>query len=179
MIFFTSDTHFNHSNILKYCPRRSEAFADIAQHDEYIISDWNSKITDDDTVFHLGDFALGAIPDSYSILDRLNGEKVLITGNHDRRHIKQPDFRNRFAAIKFGYHEVELKYNGQKVMICLCHYPMQSWNKWHYGSFHLHGHVHGNPVKIRFNNMMDVGIDTHPSLGIWGKDEALDFASKY
>lgn len=171
MIFFTSDQHFRHARILKYCPNRK--FSSIEDHDEYLIKVWNETVKKDDTVFTLGDFAFGRVEDSFGILDRLPGKKVLITGNHDVRHLKRPEFRERFAAIKYGYHEVEVSFRGHTALIVLCHFPLQSWNKSRYGSFHLFGHVHNHPVLLPLANMADVGVDTKPDLGLWEKNEIL------
>lgn len=121
----------------------------------------------------MGDFAFGKVEDSYTILDQLKGQKVLITGNHDERHLKFQDFKNRFAAVKYGYHEIEVSFNGQVSMIVLCHYPLQSWNKARYGSFHFHGHVHNHPVQLPLANMADVGIDTKADLSLWEKNDIL------
>lgn len=160
-----------HANILKYCPNRK--FNNIEEHDAHLIKVWNEKVKNDDTIFTLGDFAFGRVEDSYPILDKLNGKKILITGNHDVRHLKFYDFKSRFAAIKYGYHEIEVSFRGHTAFIVLCHFPLQSWNKSRYGSFHFHGHVHNNPVLLPLANMADVGVDTRDDLSPWGKDEIL------
>ncbi len=77
--FFTSDTHFNHANIIKFCNR---PFKDVEQMNDVMIANWNSVIGKDDTVFHLGDFCLGGAAEWTKILDRLNGKIYLIMGNH-------------------------------------------------------------------------------------------------
>ena len=82
--FFTSDTHFNHANIIKFCNR---PFKDVEQMNEVMIANWNSVIGKDDTVFHLGDFCLGGAAEWTKILDRLNGKIYLIMGNHDLKNI--------------------------------------------------------------------------------------------
>lgn len=81
MIWFTSDTHFSHENILKYCDR---PFSNTDHMDEAIIANWNAVVGMDDTVYHLGDIALGPIDKSLPKISRLNGHKVAILGNHDR-----------------------------------------------------------------------------------------------
>lgn len=174
MIFFTSDTHFLHRNILKHCPNRK--FESVEEHDEHLINAWNSVVSRDDVIFHLGDFAFGPIESSFLILDRLKGKKVLITGNHDVRHLKNADFRSRFAAIKFGYHEVEVSFQGHTSLVVLCHYPLESFNKMRYGAFHLHGHCHtplGELKVRRMSRRKDVGVDSRDDHAPWGKDELL------
>ena len=55
-VFFTSDTHFNHTNIIRFCNR---PFKDVTHMNETIIANWNSVVGPDDIIFHLGDFCLG------------------------------------------------------------------------------------------------------------------------
>lgn len=81
MMYFTSDTHFSHINIIRYCDR---PFSDTDHMDEEIIRRWNETVDPDDTVFHLGDIALGPIEKSLPKVARLNGHKIAILGNHDR-----------------------------------------------------------------------------------------------
>lgn len=163
-----------HANILKYCPNRK--FDTVSEHDDHLIKMWNERVGPNDSIFHLGDFAFGKIEDSYGILDRLNGKKILVSGNHDVRHLKSSDFKSRFAAIKFGYHEVEVSFRGHTAFIVLCHYPLESFNKMRYGSFHIHGHTHTQfgTLKTRFiKNRKDIGVDSRLDLSPWGKDELL------
>ena len=84
--FFTSDTHFNHANIIRFCNR---PFKDVTQMNETLIANWNSVIDKDDTVFHLGDFCLGGAAEWTQVLNRLNGKIYLIMGNHDLKNIRQ------------------------------------------------------------------------------------------
>lgn len=79
-IWLISDTHFGHSNILKYEPVL-RPFKTIQQHDEELIYRWNHVVKPDDTVWHLGDVAFGR--ENLEVLDRLNGRKNLVPGNHD------------------------------------------------------------------------------------------------
>lgn len=176
MIFFTSDTHFCHANILKYCPNR--VFDSVDEHDEHLIRVWNDKVKEDDIIFHCGDFAFGPIEKSYDILDRLKGKKVLITGNHDVRHMKSQYFKEKWKAIFRGYHEVEVRFEQHTQLIVLCHYPLQTWNKSHYGSFHFHGHCHGKPIRLQLKHMIDIGVDLSPDFAPWGKDEVLTHLTK-
>lgn len=101
MIFFTSDTHFSHVNILKYCNR---PFKDTDHMDEEIIRRWNETVSPDDTVFHLGDIALGPIVTSLPKIARLNGRKIAILGNHDRPFMRagkadEEDWWQRYEEV--------------------------------------------------------------------------------
>lgn len=79
--FFTSDTHFGHARIIELSNR---PFKDVTHMNEMIVHNWNALVRPDDTVFHLGDVALGPIEDSLKYIMRLNGRKILVVGNHDR-----------------------------------------------------------------------------------------------
>ena len=78
--YFTSDTHFGHRNILEY-EKEARPFETVEEMNEQLIANWNDTVRPKDIVFHLGDFAFGAI--NVPIADRLNGYKRLVMGNHD------------------------------------------------------------------------------------------------
>lgn len=80
MIYFIADTHFYHENIIKYCNR---PFKNSKQMNEYIVNKWNSVVTKDDIVYHLGDVGFGSTDELKELVGRLNGTKILIRGNHD------------------------------------------------------------------------------------------------
>lgn len=88
MIWFTSDTHFGHARIIELSGR---PFKDVSHMNEMLVHNWNSVVVPDDRVFHLGDVALGPIMDSLKYISRLNGEIVLLDGNHDRRFMAKND----------------------------------------------------------------------------------------
>ena len=81
-IFVKSDTHFNHKNIIKCCNR---PYKDVEEMNEAIISNWNNSVTNDDIIYHLGDFGFGTKEELKQIFNRLNGQKYLIMGNHDKK----------------------------------------------------------------------------------------------
>ena len=87
-VFFTSDTHFFHKNILKHCPLRKELCNaldenDISSWDDWMVDRWNKVIGKHDIVYIIGDFAFGSAELAKKILGKLNGKKFLILGNHD------------------------------------------------------------------------------------------------
>jgi calcineurin-like phosphoesterase family protein len=117
-IFVTSDTHFAHYNIIKYCNR---PFSDLIEMHECLIKNWNDIVSPDDLVFHLGDFQM---PSDFYILNkivtRLNGDKILIKGNHD--------YLDDSAYLNAGFLDVctiweGILYNTKFVM---CHYQNKS-----------------------------------------------------
>ena len=82
-IFLTSDTHFNHANLISMCPESRGHFSSIEEMNESIIEYWNAIIPPDAIVYHLGDLCMGKSEDIEPILKRLNGHIILIRGNHD------------------------------------------------------------------------------------------------
>ena len=107
-LFFTSDTHFGHANILKYCNR---PFTNIQEHDEEIVKRWNEVVPEDGIVFHLGD--IGFCSETYlrDILEKLNGKIYWIIGNHDWRRITKaiiPRFEciTQQMVIRIGSHNI-------------------------------------------------------------------------
>lgn len=156
--WFTSDTHFNHANIIAYSNR---PFRDLEEMTAAIVTNWNSLVRPGDTVFHLGDFALSYGskhgPLIESLLGMLNGNKWLITGNHDRKEVVKS---RKWVAVK-DYHEIKVDFGGvHKQRIVMCHYAMQVWNQMHRGSWMLHGHSHGSLRDIG-GKKLDVGVDVH------------------
>jgi calcineurin-like phosphoesterase family protein len=89
MLFFTADTHFGHANIIKYCQR---PFSSVEEMNETLIANWNRVVAAEDTVYHLGDVALG---DAKPVLDRLKGKIVLIVGSPKRQLSALPSASRR------------------------------------------------------------------------------------
>ena len=81
MIYYIADMHFGHTNVIRFDDR---PFADTEQMDEVLIQNWNERITADDTVYVLGDAFWKNEENSIRIMERLQGHKHLIQGNHDR-----------------------------------------------------------------------------------------------
>lgn len=147
-IWFTSDTHFGHENILKYCDR---PFDSVEEMNEQMIDNWNSVINNKTVVYHLGDFAYrNSVEECKEILDRLKGKIHLIKGNHDHKDILKFDRWESVSDI------VNLKYRKKKLV--LFHYPIRSWNGRWRGSIHLYGHVHGQGEE--YGKSLDVGVDS-------------------
>lgn len=156
-IFFTSDLHFGHKNIITYEDRPFETTEEM---DNAMIDKWNNKVQKSDSVYILGDFSFGDKDYTINILDRLNGHKYLIKGNHDHV-IKYEEVANKFVWIK-DY--CTIKYN--KLKFIMFHYPIQVWEGCHYGSIHLYGHVHSDkedhhPLLEQLKNAYNVGADVN------------------
>jgi len=150
-IWFVSDTHFGHANIIRYCER---PFKDVHEMDEVLIKNWNERVKPGDLVYHLGDFALSAPAEVPNYVRRLNGTIQLIHGNHDR-FLKQK--RNDNYGFNWIGPYKEIKIDGQ--LIVLCHYPFLTWRSSHRGSWALHGHCHGNLKRDMAARRLDIGVD--------------------
>ena len=132
-VYFTSDLHFGHKNIIRFDNR---PFKSVEEMDETLICNWNKKVNNDDLVYILGDISWYNDEKTCEIFSRLNGRKILIKGNHDRVH---GNIKNYFEEIT-DYKEITL--DGKH--ITLCHYPIVFFNRHHYGAFMFYGHVHNS-----------------------------------
>lgn len=140
-VWWTSDTHFFHENIIKYCNR---PFSDQHEMNDFMIERWNSRVNNGDVVIHVGDFLFGKKNDWNNILDRLNGDIVLVEGNHDRQNLKDASIRSRFKEI---HNLWEVRIGDSNRIFSVCHYPMLTWRGRWYGDIHVHGHSHGGLEK--------------------------------
>ena len=131
MIYYIADMHFGHKNILDYDKR---PFVDTEQMDEEIIRRWNERVGDNDTVYVLGDAFFKGEERSLAIMQRLNGHKHLIRGNHDRNN-------GRLLKLWKAISEYEEIKDGEQLVV-LSHYPMMFYNHQHDGAVMLYGHVH-------------------------------------
>lgn len=143
-VFFTSDCHFCHSNVIKYDGR---PFNDVEEMNERLITNWNSVVGDKDIVFYLGDLSFDrSSGETERIVNELNGTIHFILGNHDN----EKDIRklNRFETISdyVNLSILDLDNPRKKQGIMMMHYPILSWDKAHHGDWHLHGHCHQSLV---------------------------------
>ena len=156
-IWFTSDHHFGHANIIKYSNR---PFASVEEMDETMINRWNERVGIDDEVYHLGDVGLASPNKLLRVLNELNGTIYLIKGNHEASALA---CSKRFEWIK-DYHELlvpDTDAHGGERLIILMHYAMRVWNVSHHGSWHLYGHSHGSLPDNEASLSFDVGVDCH------------------
>lgn len=131
---YIADLHFGHQNILALDKR---PFASLDEMREELIDRWNSVAKPEDTTYILGDFCWGKAPMWMELLPRLNGNKVLILGNHDLKEMKM-DLRKELQDVK---EYKEIYDNGRKVI--LCHYPILFYKRdYSEKVYMLHGHVH-------------------------------------
>ena len=151
-VFFSADHHFGHKNILHL--GRGRPFKNIEEMEETLIENWNNVVQKNDMVYYLGDLAFKTQDKEIErILRTLNGQKILITGNHDAKVIR----RSKAWAHVWDYREIKVE--GQKII--LCHYPFQEWNGAYHGAWQLHGHCHNNLPYAATLKRIDVGVDCH------------------
>jgi calcineurin-like phosphoesterase family protein len=134
-IYLISDCHFDHSNIITICNR---PFKDIAEMNSIIMSNWNRVVRPDDLVIDLGDFCWsGNYLRWMNLLQRLNGKKIFVMGNHDDRKVL-PKIETCYYLIK---DILDIKVGKNK--FTLCHYPLVEWSgSSHKHNYHLYGHTH-------------------------------------
>ena len=166
MIFYTSDTHFFHDNIIKYSSRK---FTSVEEMNEELVKRWNEKVGKTDTVIHLGDVMFGG-DDNLHVLRRLNGNKQLILGNHDQRR-SAATWGKYFGSV----HDIRIIFDPViDRQIALLHYPMESWPHKYHHAVHLHGHCHGHLERTMIGRM-DVGVDCHTNLEPFSSEEIRDY----
>ncbi|WP_252230709.1 metallophosphoesterase [Clostridium sp. ZBS15] len=137
-IFFIGDTHFGDSHIIDYEQR---PFENVEEMDRELINRWNSVVTDDDTIFMIGDFSLHPKEKTKEICNKLKGEKILISGNHDNNSEEY-------------YYECGFKNVYQYPIILeefwmISHKPLYLNKNMPYAN--IYGHVHGNEMYVDYS----------------------------
>ena len=97
MIYYTSDLHLGHANIITHCNR---PFSAVDEMDEVLIDNWNAKVTNADTVYVLGDLMFRNKRPAEAYLSRLKGRKHLVVGNHDKAWMKKVDLSRWFESVE-------------------------------------------------------------------------------
>jgi len=157
MIWFTSDNHFGHKRAIEYAKR---PFLTVEAMDAAMIENWNARVHTADQIYVVGDFSFHKLDKTIQILKRLNGQKFLVRGNHDR--FDESDLAPQYFGWIKDLHTVKVPdpdANGGPQRIVLCHYAFRVWDKSHYGSWHLYGHSHGSLPDDKSTKSFDVGVD--------------------
>jgi calcineurin-like phosphoesterase family protein len=166
--WYTADLHLGHQNIIRYCDR---PYRSVDQMNADLVARWNATVAPEDTVWVLGDVAMGQIAATLPLARRLHGTKHLVAGNHDRcwaghgARAKDSVQMYRHAGFETirSAHEIDL--DGRRVL--LHHFPYEGdshdddryvqWRPDDEGDWLFHGHVH---TKWRQNGrMINVGVD--------------------
>ena len=170
-VFFTSDLHLGHDNIIRLAER---PFLDVRDMDRELIAAINGRVAPTDTLWVLGDFSFRiTVAAAYALRRKINCRDVrLVTGNHDKDWAALPaPYRSCFSEVhelghvlRLGKGEVEPPRPGK---VTLCHYPMESWEGSRRGAIHLHGHIHSRGTayneRMRSSGILryDVGVDAN------------------
>lgn len=177
--YFTSDTHFGHKRIIELCNR---PFSDVTHMNEMLVHNWNALVRPDDTVYHLGDVALGPIEDSLRYIGRLNGNIKLVVGNHDRmfppmakgNHDKIRAWMKRY--MEAGFDDIlsagDAFFRKGEYVFNLSHFPYSGdshgeeryveYREFDMGIPLIHGHTHENKrfsLSRRGTPQIHVGVD--------------------
>lgn len=171
-LFFTSDTHYNHTNICRGVSNWTDSgnatrdFDTLDKMNAVIINNINNSVGEDDILFHLGDWSFGGFDSIEELRSKIECKNIhLVLGNHDH-HIERnkQNIQSLFNSVN-KYVELNVSYNkGTQLYgsmdFVLMHYPLASWNNMARGHYHLHGHVHFGPdQKLGPGRMLDVGMD--------------------
>lgn len=187
-IYFTSDTHYSHSNICRSTSRWPESdktrdFETLEHMDNSIVDNINNVVGEDDHLFHLGDWSFGGFEKIREFRERIICKNVhIVLGNHDHHIDRDKEgIREIFSSVN-DYVFLTVVRQGPnpnkdkstKDRFVLCHFPIASWNGLSDGVIHLHGHVHLPPnKKIADGRAMDVGMDGN-YLVPYSLDEVID-----
>ena len=160
MIYFTSDLHFYHDNIIYHCQRPYWSSEDM---NDSLIENWNEAVGPDDEVYILGDVTMEGPEKAWQMLSQLRGIKYLIRGNHDH-FVDNADWQPYSWAFQWVKDYHELVWNNQKFV--LFHYPIEEWADYYKGAVHLHGHQHNTSAynlqqKQAGLRRFDVGVDAN------------------
>lgn len=137
MNYYISDLHLFHESSIKFDNR---PFSNLDDMHRAIVSNWNARVTNGDTVYILGDVSMrGKKEDLISLVATLKGKKILVKGNHD--DVSDYRYSKLFAEI-CDYREINDSVDGRNVKLVLCHYPIFSWKDMGRGAVLLYGHTH-------------------------------------
>lgn len=173
-VWFVSDLHIHHANILRHQKERIKAMGlkdenDIEGHDKWIVNMWNSTVKRGDHVYVLGDFIMSNRDSSVRILHTLKSKGChihLIVGNHDKSTQKLENMFESIDLIKVvDFKKTVFPFLDNDFAVVMCHYPMVTWPRKCFGALHLFGHIHANSPHIdegvnEGDLMLNVGLDT-------------------
>jgi calcineurin-like phosphoesterase family protein len=190
-LWFTSDTHFNHANICrgttewdKSKPNHFRDFDSLGEMNDRLVAGINAVVSENDILFHLGDWSFGGFESIREFRSRLNCKNIhLVLGNHDHHIGRNKDgVQDCFVSVN---HLVNLvvkwnvgTLNQKEAQFVLMHFPIASWENLGRGVIHLHGHVHlPNHRRVGNGKVMDVGVDGN-GLEPIGLEEVLSIMKK-
>lgn len=138
MNLYISDIHFGHRAVIGFDHR---PFADCEEMEHVMIKLWNERVQKDDDVYIVGDFCYRSDKEPEYYLRKLRGNKHLIIGNHDEELLKNKKAMSYFKTVEERL-QIEDKYLGKSIQVCLQHYPIEDWSSYFKDSWHVYGHIH-------------------------------------
>ena len=178
-VWFTSDLHFWHKNICKYCDRPYES---IEEMNEAIIANWNSVVKEDDVVFVLGDLGFCGIEKLRHLMSQLKGKIFLIQGNHDSDKVVDKLYEEGLIKDYFKLLEVTIINDEEcpNQQLTLCHFPMIDWYNKEKGAWMIHGHQHQLPETPSCSpKHYDVGLDKNGMTPISFEQLKINITKQY
>lgn len=178
-VWFTSDLHFWHKNICKYCNRPYET---IEEMNEAIIANWNSVVKEDDVVFVLGDLGFCGIEKLRHLMSQLKGKIFLIQGNHDSDKVVDKLYEEGLIKDYFKLLEVTIINDEEcpNQQLTLCHFPMIDWYNKEKGAWMIHGHQHQLPETPSCSpKHYDVGLDKNGMTPISFEQLKINITKQY
>lgn len=173
-IWFTSDTHYAHSNICRATTNWKDAdqltrdFTSLEEMNQTLVERINQLVMPDDILIHLGDWSFGGFDNIRLFRQQLNCKNIiLVLGNHDHHIARNKDniqglFKHvtEYLNLEIVYNNISKKAKSTRIQFVCMHYPIASWDNMNTGVIHLHGHVHlPNNLRISQGKAMDVGVD--------------------
>ena len=160
MYFYTSDLHLNHEKIIEYCNR---PFKTVDEMNRVIVTNWNNRVKEEDTVFILGDMGFLTGESANDYLRVLKGKKILVVGNHDR-FLRDKKFNKSLLEDTAAIRNIKDPFIHKNIV--LCHYPIAVWDRANHGMLHFYGHVHNNtnknhPILYKLEGAYNVGTDLY------------------
>ena len=134
MNYYIADTHFGHENIIRL---DSRPFKNANEMDYALIELWNSRVSDNDDVYIIGDFAFRNTKPEEWYLEQLKGRKHLIIGNHDEKLCNNEKAVKHFVSV-----DKMLQLTDDVNQLCLCHFPLAEWDGYFKGYYHIYAHIH-------------------------------------
>lgn len=155
MLYFMSDPHFYHENIIKFCKR---PFKDVQEMNTMLLKNINDTVGQKDELWILGDFCFAGWSEAAAILRQINCKNIhYVDGNHDK-----PMRHENVRKLLKSYQDYKtISYEGQQIV--MFHYPIADWVAAHRGAWMVHGHTHGTlpPENMGLANkkIVDIGVD--------------------
>ena len=157
MKYYWSDQHLDHYNIIKHSNR---PFTNVNEMNRTMIENCKSIVQPNDELYFGGDICMNLTPEILSMIKSINCKKYLVKGNHDKKSLKNKNFRDLFVDIR----DIMTIHDNDKTIV-LCHYPMIEWDGYFRGTYHFYGHVHNNhdnqanKIMSNIDNAYNIGVD--------------------